>query len=157
MAFRLVCPFSLESVFSLIPSGETVPSDIALSPVPRIDSGVSVINETVNPVLSESFAPSPASSVNPLQIVIPAAAAVWIAGIAVFLVYALVSFLKLKKSVAASVPAGERIMACDEVKTPFILGVFKPMIYVPSSLTGQKLDCVIRHEKAHLKRRDHLW
>lgn len=157
VAIRLICPISFESVFSLIPSGETIPADIAMVRSPAISSGITIVNEAVNPLLSASFTPDPTSSANPLQIVIPVAALVWVAGIAALLIYALVSYLKLKKTVSASLPLEGRIMVCDEVKAPFILGVFRPVIYVPSSMRGETLDHVIRHETAHLQRRDHWW
>ena len=157
-AVRLVCPFSIESILSLIPSAETVPEGIALMPQPAVDTGVPVINEVVNPVVG-SFAPDPntVTSMNPLQAVIPLLAIVWLAGIAAMLLYALISYGKLKKSVAASVPAGEVVMLCDEVTSPFILGLFRPMIYLPSSMEGKTRAYVLAHEQAHLARRDHLW
>lgn len=157
VAIRLICPFSFESVLSLIPSSETIPANIALQPEPAINSGITIVNEAVNPVVAESFTPAPTDSANPLQIVIPVAAIIWIAGIVIMLGYALISYLKLKKSLSVCVPAGERILACDEVKAPFILGVFGPVIYVPSSMSGKTLAHVIRHEKAHLQRHDHWW
>ncbi len=157
-ALRLVVPFSLESIFSLIPSGETVPANIEMMGTPAIDSGVGVINEVVNPVVG-SFAPEPnfPTSVNPLQIVVPLLGIVWLAGIAAMLIYALVSYLKLKKSVAASVPAEDGVMACDDVPSPFILGLFRPVIYLPSAMEGKTRGYVLDHERAHLARRDHLW
>ncbi len=157
VAIRLICPFSFESVLSLIPSSETIPVNIAVQKKPVIDSGIPIINETVNPLITETFTPSPAASVNPLQLLIPALAMIWIAGVVAMLAYALVSFWKLKKTVSASIPVEEGILACDEVKTPFILGVFRPLIYVPSSMSGETLEHVIRHEKAHLARHDHWW
>ena len=157
VAIRLICPFSFESVLSLIPSSETIPANIALQPEPAINSGITIVNEAVNPVVAESFTPAPTDSANPLQIVIPVAAIIWIAGIVIMLAYALISYLKLKKTVSVCVPVGERLLACDEVKAPFILGVFRPVIYVPSSMSGKTLAHVIRHEKAHLQRHDHWW
>ena len=157
VAIRLICPFSFESVLSLIPSSETIPANIAQQHEPAITSGITIVNEVVNPVISESFTPAPTNSANPLQIVIPVAAIVWIAGIIIMLAYALISYIKLKKTLSVCVPVGERILACDEVKAPFILGVFKPVIYVPSSMNGKTLEHVIRHEKAHLQRHDHWW
>ena len=157
VAIRLVCPFSFGSVFSLIPSSETIPANITVQQEPAINSGITVVNEFINPVIAESFTPAPTDSVNPLQIIIPVAASVWIFGIVIMLAYALISCSKLKKTVSVCVPVGERIFACDEVKAPFILGVFRPVIYVPSSLNGETLDLVIRHESAHLQRRDHWW
>lgn len=154
---RLLLPFSLKSIFSLIPSAETVPANIAVSPAPAIHTGISVFNSAVNPIITETFAPKPAASVNPLQTVLFIASIVWAVGVAAMLLYALISFLRLRKTVAAAVPVGKRILLCDEVRTPFILGVFRPKICLPSSMRGETLDCVIAHETAHLKRRDHWW
>ncbi len=157
VAVRLVCPFSFESAFSLIPGSETVPQNIAVSAVPSIDSGVRAVNRAVNPVILHFFAPDAAAGEYPLRRLIPAVAAVWLAGTAVTLLYGFVGYMKLRKAVSASIPAGEHVMVCDEIAAPFILGVLKPMIYVPSSICGQTLECVIRHENAHLKHRDQIW
>ena len=157
LLWGLVCPFSFGSIFSLIPSNETIPADIAVQQEPAINSGITAVNEFINPVIAESFTPSPADSVNPLQVIISVAAIVWISGMVLMLAYALISYIKLKKTVSVSVPVSERIQSCDEVKAPFILGVFRPAIYVPSSMTGETLDLVIRHETAHLQRHDHWW
>ena len=157
VAIRLVCPFSFKSVLSLVPSSETIPANIALQPEPAINSGIKIVNQTINPVIAESFTPSIGDSVNPLQIIIPVMAMIWIAGVIIMLIYAFISWMHLKRTVSACVPVGEQILACDEVKTPFILGVFNPVIYVPSSMSGETLDYVIRHEKAHLQRHDHWW
>lgn len=156
-AFRLICPFSFESALSLIPSSETVPHDIAMKAEPAIDSGLSSVNNMINPLISDNFTPDPVASANPLQIVIPLVSLVWIFGMIVMLLYAFISYFRLKKTVQISVSVKDNILACDEVKSPFILGIVKPMIYVPSFMSGETLDCVISHEKAHIQRRDHWW
>ena len=155
---RLVLPVSIRSLFSLIPSRDTVPTDIALSPAPAIDSGIPAVNSAVNPIIG-SFAPDPqtVASVNPLQVIIPAAAIIWLAGACAMLLYTLISYLKMRRTVAAAVPAGGRVYACDEVDSPFILGVFRPRIYIPSAMEGETLAAVLAHEEMHLKRRDHVW
>lgn len=157
VAVRLLLPFSFESALSIIPSSETIPSNIGIMNEPRIDSGITVINEAVNPFIRETLTPDPISSANPLQIYIPLLSVVWIAGMTAMIIYALLSFIKLKRSVGIAIPIGDNVLACDEVESPFILGVFKPAIYVPSSMTGDNLDYVIQHEKAHLQRYDHWW
>ena len=156
-AFRLICPFSLESALSLIPSSETVPYDIAMKAEPAIDSGLSSVNNMINPLISDNFTPDPAASANPLQIVIPLVSLVWIFGMIVMLLYTFISYFRLKKTVQISVSVKDNILACDDVKSPFILGIVKPMIYVPSFMSGETLDCVINHEKAHIQRHDHWW
>lgn len=157
VAVRLVCPVTIESVLSLVPSREPIPVDIAMSPRPAVNTGIPVINNTVNTVLAENFTPVVEDSANPLQIVIPILAIVWIVGAVVLLAYALVSYLRLRKTVSASFELQKGVMACDDVKAPFILGIFKPVVYVPSSMEGETLDYVLRHEQAHLSRRDHWW
>lgn len=157
VAVRLVCPFSLESVLSLIPSRETVPDRIETMERPTIDSGIVIVDNAVNPVIEHHLSPRPDASANPLQIIVPVLAAVWIAGMVTLLLHAWISYLRLKKSVGACVPVKDRILACDDVQSPFILGIFRPAIYVPSSMTGETLACVINHETAHIRRHDHWW
>lgn len=156
IAVRLVFPFSIESIFSLIPSSETVPLNIELEKNPSIDSGIGIINNTLNPVILGSYSPKPAASANPLQIIIPVIAAIWLAGVVIMLSLALISYLRLKKEVAASILLRDNIMICDNIKSPFILGIIKPMIYLPSTLSEVSTDYVISHERAHIKRYDHL-
>lgn len=157
VAIRLICPFSLESAWSLIPSSETIPQGIAMEPTPAIDSGISPVNKVVNPIMAKHFTANPLISANPLQIWIPILSILWIIGMVVLSVYAVVSYLMMKKQIGATIPIDENVLASDEVKSPFILGVFRPMIYVSSSMEGETLDYVLRHERAHLKRHDHWW
>lgn len=155
---RLVNPFSFESILSLIPSAETVNSEnFFYSQSPTITTGVQSFNSYVNPIISESFAPTPGASVNPTQILGFVLSSVWLIGMAVMFLYALISFLRLKKTVAASVNVKENIYVCDEVKSPFILGIIKSKIYIPSYMDEGIMNYVIAHETAHLKRRDYLW
>ena len=157
VAVRLVCPFSIQSALSLIPSAQTVPDDIMLSSTPQVQTGLSFVNEAVNPVIAERFTPEAAASANPLQILIPLLAVTWLFGVFTMFVYALISFLGLKKRVSASLEAHSGVYVCDEIASPFILGVFRPRIYVPSALSGEALESVLAHERAHLARRDHIW
>lgn len=157
VGIRLICPFSFESAMSLIPSSEVVPYDIELSANPTIDSGIPTMNRAINPLIAGRFTPNPLASANPLQIVLPIVSVIWMAGMIALLIYALISYIRLKRSVGASIVLRDNILACDDVKSPFILGIIRPMIYVPSSMTGETLDCVIIHEAAHIKRHDHWW
>ncbi|MBQ2241919.1 MAG: hypothetical protein II319_07255 [Clostridia bacterium] len=157
VGLRLVFPFSLESIFSLIPSAEPLPPDIMMSPAPAINSGVGVVNSMINPIISTSLAPDPTASANPMQIVIAVASVVWIIGIALMLGYGIVSFITLRFKVRAAIRGEKNVYFCDEVDSPFILGVIRPRIYVPSGMSGEALEHVIAHEKAHLRRGDHLW
>ena len=158
VALRLVLPFSVESALSLIPSAETVsPAVVQSAPAPTITSGVEFIDNAVNPSLSESFAAAPLASVNPLYVWTYLAGWVWLIGLAAMLLYALVSYLRLRRRVSASIPLRENIYVCDEVPSPFILGIVRPRIYLPSALDETQRGSVLSHERAHLARRDHWW
>ena len=158
VALRLMLPFSIESALSLIPSAETVsPEVVRFDPAPTITSGVEFIDNAVNPSLSESFAAAPLASVNPLYVWTYLAGWVWLIGLAAMLAYALVSYLRLRRRVSASIPLWENIYVCDEVPSPFILGIVRPRIYLPSALDEAQRGSVLSHERAHLARRDHWW
>ena len=158
VALRLMLPFSIESALSLIPSVETLsPEVVQFDPAPTITSGVTIIDNAVNPSLSESFAAAPLASVNPLYVWTYLAGWVWLIGLAAMLAYALVSYLRLRRRVSASIPLRENIYVCDEVPSPFILGIVHPRIYLPSALDEAQRGSVLSHERAHLARRDHWW
>ena len=158
VVLRLVLPFSIESALSLIPSAETVsPAAVQFDPAPTITSGVSVIDNAVNPSLSEHFAAVPTASVNPLYVWTEIAGWVWLIGLGAMLLYALVSYLRLRRRVSVSLPIQDHIYLCDAISSPFILGVVKPRIYLPSGLDEVQRQNVLAHEQAHLARRDHWW
>ncbi|HIZ31562.1 MAG TPA: M56 family metallopeptidase [Candidatus Fournierella merdipullorum] len=157
VAFRLVCPFTLESALSLLPSRETVPDNIMLSPAPALNSGMAAVDQVVNPIVTESFAPAPGASANPLQVLIPLMALVWAAGIFVLCLYTLVSWLRLRRRVAEAVPVRDNIFESERVPTPFVFGIARPRIYLPAALPEAARGPVIAHEEAHIARRDHWW
>ena len=158
VALRLVLPFSIESVLSLIPSAETVsPAVVQFDPTPTITSGVKIIDNAVNPSLSEHFSAVPTASVNPLYVWTEIAGWVWLIGLGAMLLYALVSYLRLRRRVSVSLPIQDHIYLCDAISSPFILGVVKPRIYLPSGLDEVQRQNVLAHERAHLARRDHWW
>ena len=157
VAVRLLLPFSIESALSVLPGSEVIPQDIVTTKIPAIHSQIMTIDNAVNPIMLRELAPKAESSVNPMQVIASVAGTVWIIGVGICLAYALISYLFLKKKVSAAVAMGNGVMACDEIRTPFILGIIRPMIYVPSSMAGRTLEVVLAHEKAHLKRMDHLW
>ena len=158
VALRLMLPFSIESALSLIPSAETLsPEVVRFDPAPTITSGVEFIDNAVNPSLSESFAAAPLASVNPLYVWTYLAGWVWLIGLGAMLLYALVSYLRLRRRVSVSLPIQDHIYLCDAISSPFILGVVKPRIYLPSGLDEVQRQNVLAHEQAHLARRDHWW
>ena len=217
VGIRLICPFSPESILSLIPSAETLPATSLYTDSPMIHSGIAILNSTVNPVISESLAPVPGVSVNPVQVIASVAAVVWVVGVVGMLIYGTISVWKIKRAVRVSLPLArfinrttdgtgtvkvqiademlggavmedsaavtgravkadktvldrderkeksilikyrEKCRICDNIASPFILGIFRPMIYLPGSLTPEQMQQVLAHETAHLKRKDHWW
>ena len=157
VALRLVVPFSFESALSLIPSAETFNAHNIQYETPAISSGIPAINNAVNPVLGETFAPNPAGSVNPLYVWTFIVSVIWFIGIAAMLLYAVISYVRVRRSVAERIPYEGNIFLCDHVKPPFILGLVRPKIYLPSNMDATAMEPVIAHEKAHLARHDHWW
>ena len=157
VALRLALPFSLTSPLSLIPSAQTFSAHNIQYETPAIRSGIPAINHAVNPVLAEVFKPSPGASVNPLYVWTFIVSVIWLMGIAAMLLYAVISYARVRRSVTESVPYEGNIFLCDQVKSPFILGLVRPRIYLPSNMSPTAMAPVIAHEKAHLARRDHWW
>ena len=110
----------------------------------------------VNPIISGSFAPNPEVSANPLQIIIPIAATIWVIGIALMLLYACISYFRLRKRIKTAIPLRNNIYQSENVVSPFVLGFLYPRIYLPFQMTDKDMDNAIAHEQTHIKRRDHL-
>lgn len=157
VAIKLVLPFRIESMLSLIPSSKPILVDIEYQPVPQTTSGVTVMNDVVNPVPASDFTPNGAAPVNLMQVVVLAASVLWVIGMVILCMYFVVSFCLLRKRVAVSKNIFENVYVCDDVNSPFILGIIRPGIYLPSGMGEDTLECVLEHEKAHLKRLDHIW
>lgn len=157
VGIRLICPFSPTSELSVLPSAEPIPGEILYTQTPAISTGVPVLNSVVNPIISDSLAPDPTASINPMQVVMFVCGIVWLVGIALMLLYTLICCLKIKHQVKEAAILRNNILICDNVDSPFIFGVIRPRIYLPSSLDEKSTEYVIAHENAHIKRGDHLW
>lgn len=157
VAVRLLCPFSIESALSLVPSAETISPEIMMNAEPSIHTGVPMINSVVNPVISQSFSPAPGDSANPLQIWIPVLAFVWVIGVGVLLGYTVISYWRLSRKVDTAVLYRENIFQSENIGSPFVLGIIRPKIYLPFGMEGQNLEHVVAHEQAHIGRKDHWW
>ncbi len=158
VAVRLICPFSIESVWSLIPSAETLtPYTVRFAAHPTVTSGISVLDRIMNPVMSDVFAPKGLTSVNPLYVWMYIAGIVWLIGLALMLAYMFVSYVRLKYKIREAVLLRENIWICDTVQSPFILGLLKPRIYLSSSMDETQMPYVLVHEQAHLRRKDQWW
>lgn len=157
VALRLVCPISFESTLSLVPSSEPIPQEFLVTATPQIHTGISVINNVVNPILSSSMTPDPVASANPAQVWSFILSWIWLGGMIFMLLYALISWLLLRRRVATATPLQENIKQSEQVASPFVLGFFKPVIYLPYRISIEDMAYVIAHEKAHIRRKDHWW
>ncbi len=160
VGIRLVIPFSIESVMSLVPSANTFPVENIYSANQEIannsyyhnvDSGVEIIDNALRPLTYD------VSSPDVLRSNLDVVSIVWIIGIFAMLAYTAISYLRILRRVRASIAVKGNTFICDDIDTPFILGIFRPRIYLPSSMSEADAEYVIAHEKAHLKRLDHLW
>lgn len=155
VGLRLALPWSIESALSLIPSAQTFPEGIMLERAPVLDTGISALNGAINPGFTAAFTPELGVSANPLQVLLPIAAAFWMLGAAAMLLWALVSWLRLRKRVREAVQLEENVYEC-EIASPFVLGLFRPRIYLPFSLENGERELVLAHERAHITAGDHI-
>ena len=157
VGIRLIMPLSIESGLSLLPSAQIVSPSIGYEARPSITSGIPTFDNMVNPVLGNSLAADPYGSANPAQIWLFIGRVIWLAGVLILLIYSLISVLRLHRKVSEAILCQDNIWLCDHIPSPFILGVFRPRIYLPSGLDEKEMTYVLAHEQAHLKRKDHFW
>lgn len=157
VGLRLLFPFSIESALSLIPSKNTIPTTITHDRYPALDTGFESIDEIVNPILSGSMEARPDYSANPMHVWISALGWIWLGVMLCMLLYMAASFIYLRIKTSVKVEHEGNVYLCDYVKTPFILGIVKPRIYLPSDITEKDHSLVVAHERAHIKRLDHIW
>lgn len=157
VAVRMVFPFSIESVLSLIPSAETISPTIMMEQTPSVQTGVPALNHVINPVIRGSFTPAPGASANPLQIWIPVLTGIWLFGIAALFLYSAVSYWRLRRKVCEAVILRDNIYQSENVCSPFVLGIIRPKIYLPYHMDSREMGHVIAHEQTHICRRDYWW
>ena len=157
VALRLVCPFSIESALSLIPSAETIPSEIVTETREPVLYEQATLDIVTNPTLPSAAEVPVGVSRQQAQVDFNIYSVLWLAGMAVLLVHALVSAGKLKKKLATAILLRDHIYESEFVDSPFVFGVVKPNIYLPMHMDVGTAAHVIAHERAHLARRDHWW
>ncbi len=156
-AIRLLCPFSIESKISLIPSTEVINPDIMLDKAPEINSGIPMVNRVINPIITTAFEPTSATSANTLQLWISTFATIWIVGVILLFTYAVTSYAGLKRKINTAVLLCKNVYQSENVLSPFVFGIIKPKIYLPFNIGEQEAKHVIAHEESHIKCMDHLW
>ena len=133
LAVRLLCPISIESRISLVPRPETVAQTVQ----PQPDSAIAEAESAQAPALHPGR--------------------VWLAGAAAMLLWALWGDVRLRRRVRVFLPLRRHVRVCEEIDTPFVLGVVHPKVYLPAGLNPADLEHVLKHEAAHIARRDHWW
>ena len=157
VALRLVCPFSIESALSLIPSAETIPSEIVTETREPVLYEQATLDIVTNPTLPSAAEVPVGVSRQQAQVDFNIYSVLWLAGMAALLVHALVSAGKLKKKLATAILLRDNVYESEFVDSPFVFGVVKPNIYLPMHMDEGTAAHVIAHERAHLARRDHGW
>lgn len=157
VALRLVCLFSIESALSLIPSAETIPTEIVTETREPVLYEQATLDIVTNPTLPSAAEVPVGVSRQQAQVDFNIYSVLWLAGMAALLVHALVSAEKLKRKLATAILLRDNIYESEFVDSPFVFGVVKPNIYLPMHMDEGTAAYVIAHEHAHLARRDHWW
>ncbi len=154
--FRLLCPFTLESHISLMPSyTDSIPENIDFEN-PAADTGDSINNTADNPVQSSLLPLNPSTSVKPINIITEMCTYVWIAGIIILSIYGVASYFKLKTKLTTATLVNDNIFETDQINTPFVLGITKPKIFIPVNMSENELKYILKHEQTHIKRYDYI-
>ena len=171
---RLLCPYTVKSPISLAPSIQVeAPRDggevqvyagapsINQAVYRQVDDYLTGIYERSELARLQEAGPGSASPARK-EAAAPSwsavAGAVWLAGCAALLGYSALSLIKLRIRLVGCVPlAGERrVRLADHIPSPFVLGLFRPVIYLPSDLPESERDYILLHERTHIRRRDHV-
>lgn len=156
VGLRLVLPFGFESALSLIPSVETIPPSVIGSDSFDVNTGIKAIDSRVNEYLDDRYYEGVTVPEGAGADFISIVSLLWLAGVVVLLAYTAISYLKLRRRVFTAVLLKDNIRQSENVSSPFILGVFRPLIYLPFAMNEKDMAYVLAHENAHLKRRDNL-
>lgn len=156
VAIRLICPFSIESAISLIPSAETI-TKAPNVPRPHFESGVTIIDNQVNDYLCGNYFEGVTRPTGYFVDITTILAIVWLVGILVILIYTIISYFRVKNKISTAIILRDNIFQSENVVSPFVLGIIKPKIYLPFNMDEQDMEHVIAHEQAHIHRKDHLW
>lgn len=147
---RLMCPISLESIWSMVPRTEPMLEPLILSAASNATGGVPVAGQVGGAEISAS---TPLPSWNWTACL----ALIWLVGVVAMCAYAFMTQMRLRRKVRTAVPVKGNLYACEKLEFPFVLGVLRPRIYLPFSLSQQERSCVVAHERAHIRRGDHWW
>ena len=160
--FRMACPVSVSLPVGLVPQGVADGSiaQFVLSSSRPLPSGAQAAPPTGGTPEGTQAAPAPEDSPSETTVAEtphwPAIAfGVWAAGAAVAALWGVVTYCRLRKRIDDAVLLSEHIYETDQIDSPFVLGFFRPRIYLPVGLTEQERRYVLLHEQAHIRRWDH--
>jgi beta-lactamase regulating signal transducer with metallopeptidase domain len=161
--FRLLCPISFSSDFSLlgafhdptVTNGSIayIPADIVHTTNPQVDLPLPCASKVINESLPQG---AEQTGADPLEAPMAIATLLWLGGIVAMLVYSVISLLLLRRTLVGAVRLRANIYLADHIATPFVMGVIRPKIYLPSALSGQEQEYIILHEQTHIQRLDHI-
>lgn len=164
VAIKLIIPFNIPSVYSLMPRSVPLSQD-RVSTWMKQPETTSQSNNNIGQILDNvanvkttgNLIQQAKSDYNLVHIVLTVGSIVWIIGMVLILGISMVSYVQLKKRLKISKKKEHNIYICDGIISPFVMGVIKPQIYLTTGLSEQEYDCVLAHERGHIKRGDHLW
>ena len=165
--FRLLCPVSIGSNFSVYnlfdaPAQESgtitsvieyIPSNIVHTEYPSVALPVPGISDVINEALPQGQEQLVA---DPLEAPMSFATYAWMIGVLVMAIYSIVSYIRLRRKLSVVVPLRDNIFIADDIKSPFVVGLFRPKIYLPCNLGDKEQEYIILHEQHHIKRLDHV-
>lgn len=154
VGFRLICPISFSSVFSVF-SLPIVKENVSYANIKIAGGTLNAQVMSVPKTFSGAVQKVGAATGNSMGVV-EILAIIWVIGIMAFFIYESVSWMKLKKQVSQAVKYRDSIYECDQISTPFVMGIWKPRIYIPFRLSEEERKYVLLHEQYHMKRKDYL-
>ncbi len=157
VALRLVVPFSIESGVSLVPNKETITKTESVGRPYSIETGFNAVDTQIKQYADSHYFEGVTVRVNKAHDTAEILGYVWLAGVFVMLVYALISYIGLRRKLSTATKCGKNIKQSEFAFSPFILGIFRPVIYIPYKLELTDMQYVLAHENAHIRRKDHLW
>ncbi len=152
---RLLVPISIESPVSLVPvRREVFTKELVYERIPRVESGSAVVDAVINPLLPPVT--SEAASVNPIQILLAVAWNLWLVGLLAIVIWSVVKLMLLLRRLRGATRLEGSIYVSDRIGTPFVIGLVRPRIYLPSTLSERERGYILEHERTHLRRFDHI-
>lgn len=155
VGIKLLLPFDIRSAFGLLPGDKIVEySGQEQAPV-IVKTGLRMVDEGTNHFIANNINSPSATRVQ--ENFYDVCVYLWLAGIFVLFLYMLISCIVMRKVTSCSVAVEENVRICDEINRPFLLGIIRPQIYLPSGIEKDKYEYIVAHEKMHIKRGDHIW